>query len=190
MLTSLRPLAVTIAAGAASIALLAGCTVTSSTPEVSSTDLQKEVAAQLESKIALIDDVSCDGGLEATVGAKQNCRLSVRGEWVDAEVSAKTVDGDNVNFDIDVDTAQLPGGVEPRTLEETIASRVGEAMGRPVDEVVCTETLAPMVGATQKCKLRDGTSWYDVDNTTTLVEGTNVKFNLKVSENPTSPPTD
>lgn len=102
MLKITRPFAVAIAGGAASIALLAGCSMTS---EISQDDLQKEVSTQMTPKLGQIDEVVCEGGLEAKVDATAQCKLSVNGTWRQATVTATEVDGDNVKFNINV-----PGG--------------------------------------------------------------------------------
>ncbi|ALG86520.1 hypothetical protein ACH46_01835 [Gordonia phthalatica] len=88
-----------MAGGAASIALLAGCSMTS---EISQENLQKEVSAKMTPKLGQIDEVVCEGGLEAKVDATQKCKLKTSGMWREATVTATEVDGDNVKFNINV----------------------------------------------------------------------------------------
>ena len=57
-------------------------------------------------------------------------------------------------------------------------------VGRAPDSVDCPDDLKGEVGATTRCTLRDGGESYGVDVNVTKVEGTDVKFDLKVDDQP------
>lgn len=50
-----------------------------------------------------VDEVVCNGGLRAEVGAVQRCALSVGGQRLGVTVRASSVDGGNIKLDIQID---------------------------------------------------------------------------------------
>ncbi len=50
-----------------------------------------------------VDEVVCNGGLRAEVGAVQRCALAIGGDRLGVTVTASAVDDGNVKFDIEVD---------------------------------------------------------------------------------------
>lgn len=77
---------------------LSGCSVT-----VAQADLETEVGRDEEG----VTDVACDGDLDGTVGATQNCVATFDdGSTVDVVVTVTKVDGSDVVFDITVEGAE------------------------------------------------------------------------------------
>lgn len=95
--TIARPLA--LAAGA--LVALSGCgllgpgAVESSEVEQKISDLFTEQVGQAP------DEVDCPDDLKAEEGAEMICALTLEGESMDVKVTATSVDGDSVNFDIE-----------------------------------------------------------------------------------------
>jgi hypothetical protein len=97
LMTTIRALALVVAA----TALTAGC---SSTPEVSSSDLEKEISGQLEEQLGTAPDtVECPGSLTGKVGETQRCMLTAGSDTLGVDVEVTSVDGKDVNFSIQVD---------------------------------------------------------------------------------------
>jgi Domain of unknown function (DUF4333) len=81
--------------------LVAGC---SSTPEVSPSKLEGEISSQLEKQVGTApDDVECPDSLTGKVGETQRCTLTAGSDTLGVDVEVTSVDGDDVNFDIQVD---------------------------------------------------------------------------------------
>ncbi|QRY47069.1 DUF4333 domain-containing protein [Mycolicibacterium boenickei] len=73
------------------------------TAGMSKDQLAKTVKEKLEADAgAKADSVTCDGGLEAKVGATQRCVLTAGGR-VGVTVTTTAVDGDSIKFDAKVD---------------------------------------------------------------------------------------
>ncbi|MDT0380400.1 DUF4333 domain-containing protein [Streptomyces sp. DSM 42041] len=73
------------------------------------------------------------------------------------------------------------------TLADTVAQKLAEATGRPEPDVTCPEDLAGEVGTKTRCTLTaaDG-STIGVTVTVTSVEGTQINFDIKADDKPTS----
>ena len=85
----------------AAAALTAGC---SSTPEVSQSKLEDEISSQLEKQVGTAPDkVECPGSLTGEVGETQRCTLTAGTDTLGVDVKVTSVDGEDVNFDIEVD---------------------------------------------------------------------------------------
>ena len=65
-----------------------------------------------------------------------------------------------------------------------ISTQLEQQVGKAPEEVTCPEDLKGEVGATLRCELKDNSETYGVNVTVTSVEGTNVKFDLKVDDKP------
>ena len=77
---------------------LSGCSVT-----VAQSDLETEVGRDEEG----VTDVECDGDLDGTVGATQDCTATFdNGSTLDVVVVVTSVDGTDVRFDIEVPDAE------------------------------------------------------------------------------------
>lgn len=100
---SARPLTlarslVLVTAGAA----LAGCGLLGP-GSVPAADVEEQVTSELTELVGQApDDVSCPEDLPAEEGAAITCVLSAGGETIDVEVTAASVDGSDVQLDIQV----------------------------------------------------------------------------------------
>ncbi|MGV0888828.1 DUF4333 domain-containing protein [Mycolicibacterium sp. XJ766] len=66
--------------------------------------LAKTVKEKLEAQAGKkADSVTCDGDLDAKVGATQRCVLTVKGTKLGVTVTTTSVSGDNLKFDAKVD---------------------------------------------------------------------------------------
>ena len=69
-------------------------------------------------------------------------------------------------------------------LAREISAQLEKQVGRAPESVDCPEDLKGEVGATTRCTLNDAGETYGVDVNVTKVEGTDVKFDLKVDDQP------
>ena len=65
-----------------------------------------------------------------------------------------------------------------------ISRQLEQKVGRAPESVTCPSDLKGEVGATLQCELQDGGDTYEVTATVTRVEGTNVKFDIEVADEP------
>lgn len=93
--------AMVVAAG-----LLGACSAhveAGTSPGISKEQLGKTVKEKLEAQVGeKADSVVCDGTLPAKVEATQKCVLTAGGTKYGVTVTATSVDGDNVKFDMKV----------------------------------------------------------------------------------------
>ena len=104
--TPLRRTLLALAAGAA----LVGCS--SGPGAVDKAEVEKVAATELAAQVGVdeLPDISCPDDLEAEVGTTMTCELSVEGDEdvYPVEIKVTSVDGDDVNFDVQV--ADAPAG--------------------------------------------------------------------------------
>ena len=74
--------------------------------------------------------------------------------------------------------------VDKKDLAKEISSQLEKQVGRAPDSVDCPDDLKGEVGATTRCTLKDGSDTYGVNVNVTKVDGTDVKFDLKVDDQP------
>lgn len=74
--------------------------------------------------------------------------------------------------------------VDKGELAKEISAQLEKQVGRAPESVECPDDLKGEVGATTRCTLNDGGVTYGVDVNVTKVEGTDVKFDLKVDDQP------
>lgn len=65
-----------------------------------------------------------------------------------------------------------------------ISNQLKQEVGRAPESVSCPSDLKGEVGATLRCELTDSGDTYGVTATVTKVDGTNVKFDIKVDDEP------
>lgn len=65
-----------------------------------------------------------------------------------------------------------------------ISNQLQQEVGRAPESVNCPSDLKGEVGATLKCELQDNGDTYGVTATVTQVDGSNVKFDIKVDDKP------
>ena len=76
-----------------------------------------------------------------------------------------------------------PHGGQGPTPERDLEPAQGQ-VGHAPDSVECPDSLEGKVGATTRCTLKDGDQTYGVGVNVTKVEGTDVKFDIKVDDQP------
>ncbi len=74
--------------------------------------------------------------------------------------------------------------VDKKDLAKEISVQYKNQIGRAPESVECPDDLKGEVGATTRCTLNDGGETYGVDVNVTKVEGTDVRFDLKVDDKP------
>lgn len=74
--------------------------------------------------------------------------------------------------------------VDKDDVAKEISSQLKQEVGRAPESVTCPEDLKGEVGATVTCELQDSGDTYGVTATVTKVDGTNVKFDIKVDDEP------
>ena len=74
--------------------------------------------------------------------------------------------------------------VDKDELAKEISAQLEKQVGRAPESVECPDNLKGEVGATTRCTLTDAGETYGVDVNVTRVEGTDVKFDLKVDDQP------
>ncbi|MDX1884920.1 DUF4333 domain-containing protein [Mycolicibacterium sp. 120270] len=74
--------------------------------------------------------------------------------------------------------------VDKDDLAKEISAQLEKQVGRAPESVECPDNLKGEVGATTRCMLHDGGETYGVDVNVTKVDGNDVKFDLKVDDQP------
>jgi hypothetical protein len=74
--------------------------------------------------------------------------------------------------------------VDKDDLAKEISAQLKEQVGRAPESVECPDNLKGEVGATTRCTLNDSGETYGVDVNVTKVDGSDVKFDLKVDDKP------
>lgn len=74
--------------------------------------------------------------------------------------------------------------VDKDKVAQEISDQLEGQVGRAPESVTCPDDLKGEVGATMRCKLEDGGVAYGVEVKVTKVEGTDVKFDIKVDDEP------
>ncbi|WP_159942104.1 MULTISPECIES: DUF4333 domain-containing protein [unclassified Nocardiopsis] len=105
--TVLNRAVVGTALGALTAALATGCSFEASLGGVESVladEIADQAAAALEEEVGqALDDLTCDESLPAEVGASIRCELTAGGQVYGVTVTTTSVDGADVNFDVQVD---------------------------------------------------------------------------------------
>ncbi|WP_340539795.1 DUF4333 domain-containing protein [Nocardioides sp. GXZ039] len=163
---------------------------------IAASKVEEEVKAELTELAGVApDDVACVD-LPAEVDASIRCTVSRDGEEIGATVTVTSVDGGDVEFDIQVDEAS-PGAdpssgatgaaVPAADVAEQAKQQLAASVGQEPDDVTCVDDLPAEVGATIRCTLTDAGTQYGVTVTATEVDGTNVKFDVQVDQEPMTP---
>ena len=76
--------------------------------------------------------------------------------------------------------------VSTGTLEEQVSTQLEATVGQAPDDVTCPDPLPAEEGEKVRCELEADGMTYGMDVTTTAVDGDNVKFDIKVDDQPTS----
>jgi hypothetical protein len=124
------------------------------------------------------ESVSCPDDLKATVGAKLDCNMKVKGQTYGVNVTVTSIEGDTAKFDMVL-------AVDKKDVAQEISDQLEQQTGRKPDSVTCPDNLKSLAGATLRCTLVDAGQTYGVNVTVTSVDGTDVKFDIKVDNQPT-----
>ncbi|OOC56868.1 MULTISPECIES: DUF4333 domain-containing protein [Nocardiopsis] len=193
-----------VALGALPLVLVTGCSFDFSIGGPAAVDADQVAQRSSEMLTEQIgqtpEDFSCSEDLPAEVGAEIRCELTSGGESVGVTVTTTSVDGDDVQWDVQVDdtvaaeddTAAEDGtGVEAsgdtvpaeQVVEQSVA-QLEASVGRAPEDFSCPEGLPAEVGAEIRCNLVDGGMNYGVTVTTTSVDGGDVQWDIQVDEEP------
>lgn len=146
---------------------LAGCSAeVSSGSAVTTDDLTQQVATQMTPDGAEEVAATCDGELEAEVGATQDCSVRVEDRDVAVRVIATEVEGKDVAFDI------VPI-MAAEDLEAAVAANYTAESEIIAD---CPGGLDGVVGAQQRCTVTVGPDTVGVEVSTTGLDGANIEF--------------
>ena len=148
------------------------------------------------------DDLTCAEDLPAEVGAEIRCELTEGGESLGVTITTTSVDGSDVQWDVQVDDAPADGAAADDTSEDdtgAVASggavpadqvaqqssaQLETLVGHAPEDFTCSENLPAEVGAEIRCNLVDGGMNYGVTITTTSVDGSDVQWDILVDEEP------
>lgn len=88
--------------GALAVTGLSACSLLGG-KEVSQADVEKGISDSLEKEVGRKPErIECPSGLKAEEGAKIECKLHDSGETYSVDVTADSVDGDNVHYNVEV----------------------------------------------------------------------------------------
>ena len=74
--------------------------------------------------------------------------------------------------------------VDKDKVSEEVSKQLEGEVGRAPETVTCPGDLKGEVGVTMRCKLEDAGETYGVEVKVTEVDGSNVKFDIKVDDEP------
>lgn len=155
---------------------LAGCS--SGPGAVGKDDVAKQVSEKMtDAQGNKPDSVSCPTDLKAEVGAHLDCAMTVKGEPFNVNVTATSVDGDQVKFDM-VET------VDKDQVAKEVSDQLAAQVGETPDSVTCPDNLKGTEGATLRCDLSSDGQTYGVTVTVTSVSAGDVMFDFKVDDHP------
>jgi predicted thioesterase len=159
--------------------LVAGAAACSSGPStVNKSDIQNQINSKMtDSSGNKPDSVNCPNELNATVGAATDCDMTVKGQPFNVNVTVTSVDGDKVKFDM-VET------VDKAQVASEISDQLAQQVGHKPESVTCPDNLKGDTGATLQCELTDSGQTYGVNVTVTDVDAGDVKFDIKVDDQP------
>ena len=137
--------------------------------------LEAEVTGNMSGADADQFEVSCEGGLDAEVGATQDCLITFTGDGsvTGVRLVVTDVQGEEVEFDqvLFVPAEEVADGVD----------RFYTDQGFTLDEVTCDGELIGEEGETTTCDITsEAEGDVQVEATTTSVEGLVVNFDLTV----------
>ncbi|CAL9415869.1 MULTISPECIES: DUF4333 domain-containing protein [Nocardiopsis] len=156
------------------------------------------------------DGFTCPEDLPAEVGAEIRCELTADGQTLGVTVTTTSVDGDDVQWDVEVDDAQVAedaagdgagedtgggaggdggtaasdGVVPAEQVAQQSAAQLEAVVGRAPEDFSCPQGLPAEVGAEIRCNLVDGGMNYGVTITTTSVDGDDVQWDIEVDDQP------
>ncbi|MFC9085245.1 DUF4333 domain-containing protein [Nocardiopsis dassonvillei] len=200
------------ALGAVSLLLSTGCSFQFGTGAVDAGQVAERSSEMLAEQVGQTpDDFTCPEDLPAEVGAEIRCELTAGGQTLGVTVTTTSVDGGDVQWDVEVDdapagdaagdtaagdgaggetggeggTAAASDGVVPaEQVAQQSAAQLEAAVGRAPEDFSCAQGLPAEVGAEIRCNLVDGGMNYGVTVTTTSVDGDDVQWDVEVDDQP------
>lgn len=161
--------------------LLIGTAGCSSSPKtVTKSDVEGQISQKMTDPAGnKPESVSCPDDLKASVGAKMDCEMKIKGKNYGVNVTVTSVEGDQAKFDMVVT-------VNKDDVAREISDQLEQQVGHKPETVTCPDNLKGVEGATLRCTLTDAGETYGVNVTVTSVEGGDVNFNFKVDDQPTT----
>ena len=156
---------------------------------VARSEVEKDVAAELNEQSGEDNDATCEGDLEAAEGATVRCTWGKdTGSEVPVEVTVTGVRGDDVDYDIEPQQP-LGGGAVPQSVLEQKVRQEMAAQTEKSFPVSCEGGLDGEVGATQRCvwKASDG-STLGIDVRLTGYSGGKANFHIQADDEATPAP--
>jgi serine/threonine protein kinase len=149
-----------------------------STRTVSKSDVESQISQKMTDAAGnKPESVSCPDDLKATVGAKLDCNMKIKGQSYGVNVTVTGIEGSTAKFDM-VET------LNKNDVAKAISDQLEQQAGKKPDSVNCPDNLKGVQGATLRCTLTDGADTYGVNVTVTSVDGGDVKFDFKVDDQP------
>jgi uncharacterized protein DUF4333 len=174
----MRRLLGSITVAVAALAATACSVSVGTSPTVDKDALANEVSHQIEGQLGHAPkSVTCPDGLKREVGAQLRCEVGDGDAKYGVNITVTKVEGSDVEFSI-------TDFVDKDAVAQQVSAQLAEQVGHAPESVTCPEDLEGKVGAKLRCELEDGGSTYGVDVTVTKVNGTNIKFNIKVDDQP------
>jgi hypothetical protein len=154
----------------------AGCS--SGAKTVSKSDVESQISQKMTDPAGnKPESVSCPDDLKATVGAKLDCTMKIKDQTYSVNVTVTSVEGDTAKFDMVLT-------VDKKDVAQQISDQLEQQNGKKPDSVSCPDNLKGVQGATLRCTLVDAGQTYGANVTVTSVEGSDVKFDIKVDDQP------
>jgi hypothetical protein len=145
---------------------------------VSKSDIESQISQKMTDPAGnKPESVSCPDDLKATVGAKLDCNMKVKGQTYDVNVTVTSIEGSTAKFDMEL-------AVDKKDVAQEISDQLQQQTGKKPDSVTCPDNLKSLAGATLRCTLVDARQTYGVNVTVTSLEGSHVKFDIKVDHQP------
>ncbi|MCH9720872.1 MAG: DUF4333 domain-containing protein [Actinomycetia bacterium] len=131
---------------------------------------------QLETGVSGNDDaqaVTCDSGLEGTVGSSANCEVTVGGVTAKQVIVVENVNG------LEIDVEMFPV-VAKEKVQEVLLQKLN-ADGSPAETVECVDDIVARPGTYGECVAVTGDQKQGYDVTVTTVDGDNVDIEYQNS---------
>ena len=145
---------------------------------VSKSDIESQISQKMTDPAGnKPESVSCPDDLKPTVGAKLDCNMKVKGQIYAVNVTVTSIEGSTAKFDMEL-------AVDKKDVAQEISDQLQQQTGEKPDSVTCPDNLKSLAGATLRCTLVDARQTYGVNVTVTSVEGSHVKFDIKVDHQP------
>jgi hypothetical protein len=133
------------------------------TPALSQDQLQQAVSG-LDST----PTVSCDSGLDGTVGAMATCEVTVNGATSKRRVTVDGVDG----LELDLTVASV---ASKQQVQDLLMQKLASD-GQPAEAVACVDDVVAKEGMSVECTITSGGQTQPVVVTVTSADGDNIEF--------------